>query len=269
MYRMLAIEGIILLLSLLVGGGRSYGTSVSRRGCLRQVTASVVGVSFGGWIGAEDSMAAESVGGAIRQSMSNVPGYGQADIVYPDYFEGKWKLVRTQFPINAQEDPRIYDYEVRFVRKEFGVVADRGFNEANRYMAINNDSSFVRQKSWDVSNPNVLTLSFRDGTSKEMKVTRRSTELSGNASSLNDWGLSSSEFLRVSDVGNNGIPIISTIHILSKWKPGTDQNTIEGIELEYDEGNLGDPMSFASPQGGAGGPQKSKLKSRLRMTRLS
>ena len=210
-------------------------------------------------------LAAENSGEAIRQTMSGVPGYGPSDIFYPEYFDGKWKVRRSKFSEGDSSESKVLEYEVRFVRKEIGVVADRGFNEASRVAAETSDEKLVRETKWDVTNPNVLNLLFKDGTSKEVRVTKRSSDVSGDLSSSDNWLLQSSEFARVSEVGPNGIPELSIIHTLSKWKPGANKNIVEGIELAFNEGNLGDPMAFSLQPNGSG---KVKIKSRVQMERL-
>ena len=216
------------------------------------------------------------LGEAIRLGMANVPGYGQPDIYYPQIFEGRWKMTRTITPTNVGENIKVITYEVRFLKKDGNVVQDRGFNEANRLVALDTDKSLlIRETKWDVTNPNVLTITYQDGTGKEFRVTKRACE--GDINNSNRWNLSSSEFRRITDVGFNGIPNLSASRVLTKWKPGVDdpKNVIEGLELVMEEGNLGDPMAFSGsvrsnpgsisqPPGGGG----AKVKSRLRLDRL-
>ena len=239
--------------------------SLERRSAFKCILGVTLGISSLG-SNPSSSWAAENTAEAIRQTMSNVPGYGPSDIFYPECFEGKWKVKRTMYNEGgSNETPNVSDYEVRFIRKENGIVADRGFNEASRIASSTNDGKLVRETIWDVTNPNVLTLLFKDGTSKEIRITKRSSEVSGNPSSLDDWLMQSSEFARVSEVGQSGIPDLSITHTLAKWKPGVNKDVIEGIELAFNEGNLGDPMAFSSQPIGTG---KTKIKSRIRMERI-
>jgi hypothetical protein len=179
-------------------------------------------------------------------------------------------------------------------QKEIGyVIADRLFNEDSYYNALRetieqkllsktnqteegvgegtkNMPPFIREKSWSPSNPNVLTLNYSDGSSKEVKVTKRATELD----QLNGL-VSSSEFRRITVVGGTGtgdegilgggggIPAIEASRILNKWKINENGN-IEGIEIVYSEGSLGDPLMAAN-----GNRQQQQIisKSRLLLVR--
>eukprot|EP00581_Thalassiosira_minuscula_P003066 CAMPEP_0183744402 /NCGR_PEP_ID=MMETSP0737-20130205/65710_1 /TAXON_ID=385413 /ORGANISM="Thalassiosira miniscula, Strain CCMP1093" /LENGTH=402 /DNA_ID=CAMNT_0025980043 /DNA_START=57 /DNA_END=1265 /DNA_ORIENTATION=+ len=148
-------------------------------------------------------------------------------------------------------------------------IADRAFNERSYYASLANTLNSSKSKTtkasmpsiqslnWTPTNPNVLSLAYADGSSKEVKVTKRSSDVSADGS-----GVFSSEFRRVTDVPSSegvagGIPKIYKSRLLTKWKRGNEEdsggdvvNLIEGIEILYNEqGTFGD-MS-ADPLGGS------------------
>jgi hypothetical protein len=130
----------------------------------------------------------------------------------------------------------------------------------------------IRNVSWSPSNPNVLTTNYINGSSKEVKVTKRAAELD-----VTNGIISSSEYRRVTTVsgssgGGMGIPSISASRVLSKWKFSNsdgggvgmgDGIVIEGIEIVYSDGVLGDPMAAAV--GGKGQQQQQQLSSKCRL----
>ena len=187
-------------------------------------------------------------------------------------------MTRIITPTYEVENTEVITCEVRFLKKDGNVVQDRGFNEANRLVALDTDKSLlICETKWNVTNPNVPTITYQDGTNKEFRVTKRACE--GDINDPNKWNFSSSQFRRVTDVGFNGIPNRSASRMLTKWKPGVDdpKYAVEGLELVKEEGNLGDPMAFSGsvrsnpgsasqPPGGGGAKVK---KSRLRLDRSS
>jgi hypothetical protein len=86
-----------------------------------------------------------------------------------------------------------------------------------------------------------VNVAMADGTKKEIKVTKRATERTGDT-------VSSSEFQRITQEdtrqigGPGGIPQISARRVVSKWKK-IDDSTLEGIEIVYAVGGGGDPLS--------------------------
>jgi len=229
--------------------------------------------------------AAQTAGESIRKSAANIPGYGQPDIYFPPYFLGKWKATRE---IVVSDDvflqnivPIVVTYDLRFIPVDGDsstspdkVVMDRGYNEASFQTALlsalsNGDNKLtslppaIQSYDWSSSNPNVLTLSYADGTGKEIKVTKRAATIGPDGETL-----SSSEYRRVSDVGVRGIPVLSASRILTKWRKGdaAESVVVEGIEIIYSEGVMGDPMGGGGPNGGAG--PKVSSKSRIRLERL-
>ena len=165
------------------------------------------------------------------------------------------------------------------------VIADRAFNEKSYYAALSEELNrlysttkptlpSIQSVTWTPTNPNVLSLVYANGSSKEVKVTKRSLDVSNDGNSI-----FSSEFRRITTVppasssessismGIGGIPSISKSRILTKWKQSSiadtdninDVNRIEGIEIVYNEnGTLGDkdrnvdPLLGGSSRSGVG-----------------
>ena len=150
-------------------------------------------------------------------------------------------------------------------------IADRAHNEQSYHGALvaTLDSLYSTTKpkfpniqlvNWTPSNPNVLSITYTDGSAKEIKVTKRSVDVSNDGKEL-----FSSEFRRITTIpaaavttsgsssgggmGIGGIPTISKSRILTKWKfvndgSGINYNLIEGIEITYNEqGTLGNKSS--------------------------
>jgi len=226
--------------------------------------------------------AAQTVGEAVRKSASNIPGYGSPDVYFPSSFSGKWMAQRT---ILSSDDsllapllPVTLKYEIRFISvDDVGnkVIADRGFNEASYQAAVNSilretPSLVVQSYDWSSSNPNVLTVAYADGSSKETKVTKRAASIEEEEESGMQM-VSCSEFRRESVVGERGIPSLSATRLLAKWKttPG-NPDIKEGIEILYLQEVMGDPLAATSGRNGA--PQSSGprlvSKSKIRLEKL-
>lgn len=186
-------------------------------------------------------------GEAIRRSAANIPGYGQTDVFFPLSLAGNWKMTR-EVDFGNGRDPLRLSYPFRFIRsiEDEAVVADRGVNQAELEKAVlralvgkDDDAagSSVRSYEWVQTNPNDIRVVLADGTRKEIKTTKRSTERT-------DSTVSSSEFQRITQEGQRGIPDISARRVMTKWKI-VDDNTLEGVEIIYSMAG-GDPMSASS-----------------------
>ena len=216
--------------------------------------------------------------------------FSPPDVYYPDYFVGKWRVTRL---ISSSDDndfkglplPLKIEHEMRFVPYDAGkdfddfsasgntpVIADRAFNERSYNEALSSiigqlrasglsttkAPTTVQKLDWTPTNPNVLSISYSDGGSKEIKVTKRSSDVDPKAD-----GVFSSEFRRITDVSSNpssvagGIPNVYKSRVLTKWKradnTSSDGNVdlIEGIEMAYvEQGTLGENNN--DPAGGNG-----------------
>ena len=86
-------------------------------------------------------------------------------------------------------------------------IADRSFNERSYYDAFSEEldrplysatkkkNPPIRSSDWTPTDPNVLSLTYADGSSREIRVTKRSCDVSRDGD-----GLFSSEFRRITDV---------------------------------------------------------------------
>eukprot|EP00547_Thalassionema_nitzschioides_P004306 CAMPEP_0194221002 /NCGR_PEP_ID=MMETSP0156-20130528/29679_1 /TAXON_ID=33649 /ORGANISM="Thalassionema nitzschioides, Strain L26-B" /LENGTH=235 /DNA_ID=CAMNT_0038951271 /DNA_START=89 /DNA_END=799 /DNA_ORIENTATION=+ len=226
--------------------------------CLNEPTSRRMAFAFpafaGGAVCLVSTAKASDTGEAIRRSASKIPGYGPSDIFYPDILKGKWKATREIV------GDKTIEYEVRFIQSvEFNAtVADRGFNQASLERALAPDIS-IRSYEWTETNPNDLRLVYGDGTSKELKVTKRAAERTDDTAS-------SSEFRRVTTENSRGIPMISAERTLSKWKIGSD-GIVQGLEITYDMGGGGDPL-IPNPMGGSSTEPTVLSKSRIRLEKF-
>ena len=200
---------------------------------------------------------------AIRRGASNIPGYGSSDVYYPESFAGSWKVTRdVEFPssvsnANSNSPPPVLRlaYQVQFIQsiEDGAVVADRGYNQAELEAALarrgnpSSTSPVVLSYDWAANNPNIVNVAMADGTKKEIKVTKRATERTGDT-------VSSSEFQRITQEdtrqigGPGGVPQISARRVVAKWKK-VDDSTLEGIEIVYAVGGGGDPLSTSLTAG--------------------
>ena len=295
------------------------GRTLDRRSILQTIATSSVLFNLGICATPQNAVAAQTAGEAIRRSAANIPGYGQPDIFFPSSFIGKWKATRTIVAsddpyISQLAIPIAITHDVRFITvdgdgggagagagsgSDDKVISDRKFNEASYYNAIkaevekkNQDQSqdpsqrsklkvppSIQSINWSPFNPNVCTSNYSDGSSREVKVTKRAAELDADADAASSSGIiliSSSEYRRITTVSSGsygGIPSISASRVLTKWKSegnvtGKDQ-VVEGIEITYTDNSLGgDPMSMSAGMGGASSakPQMTS-KCRLRLER--
>ena len=221
---------------------------------------------------------------------------------------GKWRA--THVILSSQEDaissanlsfPITLFYNVRFLAvegKNDVVIADRSYNQESYYKALRAKAMEQLQSSpassvtsiglpalekieWTASNPNVLTESFINGSSREIKVTKRSSE--SIPASKDDAGgsatgagvlLSSSEYRRVTKVDNDrGIPTLTASRVLTKWSvPSNSFEVMEGMELIYSDAMLagggGDPLRGGGGIGGGESRPQVISKSRIRLQRI-
>jgi hypothetical protein len=180
------------------------------------------------------------VGEVVRKSAANLPGLGPADVSYPPLFQGLWNVKRqVSFDDDNDKSTVTLEYKVRFLATKDAVVADRGYNQANLERAIRRtmEDDSIQSVVWKVTNPNDLSMVFRNGSQKDIKVTKR-------ASDMTDTTVSSSEFQRVTSVATqDGIPQVTARRVLTKYKV-VDPNQIEGLEIVYNAGIGGDPLSL-------------------------
>jgi hypothetical protein len=224
---------------------------------------------------------------SLRRSSPNIiPGLGPADVFYPESFVGSWNMSRQV--VLSEDNALTLNYPIRFLSSvdaktgQAAAVADRGFNQATLENALRvaslklssttstttgSTANVVQSYTWSASNPNDLRIYFTNGSSKEIKVTKRAASIveSENATTTTAT-IESSEFQRVT-LDDQTVPVISARRVLTKWKVVDGGSLVEGLELVYDMGYGGtsDPLAFATQQQ----QQQPKLlsKSRLRITR--
>ena len=280
----LAGASVLLYVLLIQVSCAAAFSTATRRDALNKAMV----VPAAAFAGIQPATAAQTTAEAIRRTAAGIPGYGQPDVYYPTSYLGRWKVTKT---ILVSDNPYLnangllpitLHYEMRFISvdgdsKEEAenavggkVVADRAFNEQSYYEALriavsSNDRGppALRSAVWVPTNPNVLTSTYDDGTSQEIKVTKRAATLEQDG----EGTVSSSEYQRISDVGMNGIPVLSASRSLTKWR--SDGSSIEAIEVVYKDGVMGDPMGGVG--GGAAGKQGAPVvssKSRLSLQRI-
>ena len=178
----------------------------------------------------------------IRQGASQLPGYGQPDVYYPHTFSGVWRVTRT-----SERGEKVI-YKVRFVKLSDGrVVADRAYNEISYQTAVRPSS--IQSVDWDTKNPNVLHVTFSNGTWKEVKVTKRSYQAGTTSDGMKTFTASELRRITYTDYPDvNSIPTIQGSRLMTKWKWDENSglstvNVIEGIELLIPTGESGDPLT--------------------------
>jgi hypothetical protein len=229
-----------------------------------------------------------------RSAPSMIPGLGPSDIFYPESFVGSWNMNRQVVLSDDNSIILTLNYPIRFlsslnVNGKAAAVADRGYNQAalenalRRSGASSSSSSsstppvnnVVQSYTWSASNPNDLSIFFTNGSSKEIKVTKRAASIIVNAAAPENASASavtttidSSEFQRVT-LDDQTVPVISARRVLTKWKVIMDNpDVVEGLELVYDMTSVGfgsDPLTLTQQQQQ---PPKLLSKSRLRITRI-
>ena len=148
-----------------------------------------------------------SVGEALRRTAANIPGYGPTDVFYPLNWQGTWTLRREDILTN-RTIPETFIYPVRFIQSvdKDTVIADRTFNERNFWETVHKGDrigNVVQSIQWTETNPNDLNILFTNGFKRNVKVTKRASELTNTT-------VSSSEFQRISSV----YPLASVVSYL-------------------------------------------------------
>lgn len=209
----------------------------------------------------DEALAADpqDLGEAIRRSATKLPGYGPSDVFFPGRVGGTWKMTR-EVDFQDGKVPLRLAYSYRFIPsiEDAAVVADRGFNQAQLESTVmqlsggsNASTNTPISYEWQYTNPNDLRLTLSNGRTKEIKVTKRATDL------LTDGLISSSEFQRVTQEGPRGIPDVSARRVVTKWRIVND-STMEGMEVIYSMPG-GDPMTAGTMSSAPSILSKSRL----------
>ncbi|QDZ26064.1 hypothetical protein HOP50_20g86150 [Chloropicon primus] len=168
-------------------------------------------------------------------------GGGQADIFYPDLFEGCWQVASTLVDVQQKgeydadqvqqaienELNKTLRYEQCFVRNGRGlVVADRGLNTKKITEAILGARDDIRY-NWNVDDPNVLRIDLK-GLKIFTRVTRRFSSAGSDVASPSLRTLETSELFE--QVFDNGLgnPRVKASRLITKWKWRTLDETPEG-----------------------------------------
>jgi len=173
----------------------------------------------------------------IRKKAANLPGYGPPDLYYPDYFLGNWNCVE-QSVVSRNGEKTTYPASGRSVR--FIDVGDGGVVLDRSHSLLQADGSFVfsvltsgrppppiRDVRWDRKNPNVLSATYADGSSLEIKVTKRAL-----LSSPSDEGWEGSEYRRITlQKAGDTVPRIYRSRRRARWRT-IAEGTPEGIIIE-------------------------------------
>ena len=117
-------------------------------------------------------------------------------------FRGSWIVTRELVAVSPDDDTvvdpavrallnRPVTYRQRYIERDGQVIADRLYNEPLKEAAMFPDKKVVADRTtWDISNPNVLTLSYADGGVREVKVTKRSSDSQPEVSGFGTTGTS-------------------------------------------------------------------------------
>jgi hypothetical protein len=197
----------------------------------------------------------------VAETFAKIPGYGVADIYYPNSWEGLWAVEQSitnltiytsqargnpLFSENSNDQPVLstlamlqglmqpISYERLYTNYNGRVILDRATSETNYQRAVNRLGSSSRESvgdyansiaRWSASNTNILTLSAPSGNVIEYKVTKRATE------KLPDGQVGYSEYLRVAEAPPDGlqysVPQLYGMRRLARYKaeaagPGPD-----------------------------------------------
>lgn len=189
---------------------------------------------------------------AVRRAAAYIPGYGNTDVFYPKSWQGTWACQRTDaYGENQPGDDKPYKYSMRFLLsiEDDAVVLDRGYAARSREQALTGTAPETVQ--WTSTNPNDLTTVRQDGVRREIKVTKRASERTGDAVNFSEF-----QRITIDKIGN--VPVIVARRVMQKWKQ-VDTNTLEALEIVYDMGRGDNPMM----------EPKVSSKSRMRLTRAA
>mmetsp|Transcript_31669 Transcript_31669/g.69211 ORF Transcript_31669/g.69211 Transcript_31669/m.69211 type:complete len:339 (-) Transcript_31669:417-1433(-) len=153
---------------------------------------------------------AGAVGGGLADRAWEVAGQANADLYFPDAFEGTWDVYTSLFDVQvpfgedllgdykgirdrAQQEVgnRVIKAQRRYVRNRSGrLVNDRRFSYASLASVYLGDEQcdaagedpvacLERRIEWDVDDPNVLNVRYKSGTNLRLLTTRRNQDAEG------------------------------------------------------------------------------------------
>jgi hypothetical protein len=204
-------------------------TALSRRSIMHKCTtiAALISLAIPSETKAADGLdrkqdAVDSVGEAVRELGTKLPGLGPRDVTYPPWFIGRWQMTRTLASVEMLGDGKgagvdrlppagqTLTYDVRFLPDgRGGAVADRGFAAEARARAEGRPGA---RAAWSAGNPNALALAWPDGAAAEFRVTKRSSA-AGDDRLGPDW----SELTRVTVVPPPAAGSPVTPEVRAEW----------------------------------------------------
>ena len=177
-------------------------------------------------------------------------GGGDADLVFPELFEGNWIASSTCTAVDAPlgdefiRDRGAYErqradigaefnYPIRFSRNSRGdVVQDRAFNVRAVAEASRGGGRRVLdgEIDWDINDPNVLKLTTGDGARVFYRVQARSMETNIDARALTTSELAQIVVDRGGDAG--GVePKVKSTRVVTKYKYRTAEEAKRGPQI--------------------------------------
>lgn len=229
-----------------VENGKSTTTGgevvLSRRTWTNSLLASASSLATATTFDATEAKAAPELVSAAWEKL----GGGQADIYYPDLFEGCWLVGSTLVSVDTpkgieytndaeqikqaleNELNRTLRYEQCFIRNSKNkLVADRSINTKNITEAILGPRDDIRY-TWNMDDPNVLKIRFK-GLDIFTRVTRRFSSAGDDVASADATKtMETSElFEQVFDKGV-GRPKVKASRLITKWKWRDPKDTPEG-----------------------------------------
>ena len=192
---------------------------------------------------------ASSIRENIATTASRIPGFGPSNIVYPNYFEGIWNVEKeiSEYTINDKKlQPNLdlinvlqayqglkLSYQEKYLNYNQQIIQDRLFSCSSYYKALFKEPYILT--AWDISNPNLLTVSRTSGQITEIKVTKRSIE--SPPSDAKSFAVGYSEYARVAQVEGSlqsGVPQLYGLRKLVRIKREVeDGKKLQGVERTY------------------------------------
>ena len=218
---------------------------------------------------------ASSIREDIATTAAKIPGFGPSNVVYPSYFEGSWNIDKeiVEYRLKDPKIPTNLDliralqgyqggrlgYQEKYLHYNNQIIQDRLFSSTSYYKALFKEPYVL--SSWDISNPNLLTVSRTSGQVTEIKVTKRSIESPPNEAK--SFAVGYSEYARIAQVEGSlqfGVPQLFGLRTLVRIKrDAEDARKLQGVERIYL--HSGDTLDLAADP-------LVTVKTRFNMTRL-
>lgn len=192
----------------------------------------------------------------IASNAAKIPGFGPTNIVYPDVFEGIWevdkeiydvipakKYATLPLPVTFSLIDTLVSYKNKhllykdyYSRYNGNVVLDRAISSTNYARNLFGENNII--STWDVANPNLLTVSRGNGEISELKVTKRAMEAPPSAKEYTGSTVGYSEYSRIAQVQGGlqfAVPRLFGMRVLTRLKQGEDSDgkQYKGVERIY------------------------------------